>query len=329
MQKNESKVAGGVARAEKLTPERRKEIAKMAAAARWALPKATHKGELEIGDIRIPCAVLENGRRVLTETGVTNAIVGSRSGASRRKKKVGDGGAPNPVFIAPDRLKSFISKEMTEGPLRPVEYLDNGRMIVGFDASILPAACEVWLTARDAGVLQMQQMNKARRAEMLMRGLAKVGVIALVDEATGYQEVRDRLALQEILDKFLRKELAAWTKRFPDEFYKQIFRLRGWEWKGMKVNRPQVVAKYTNDIVYDRLGPGVLHELQNKNPKDSKGIRKARHHQWLTDDVGHPALTRHIDLATNLMKAADSWESFKIMLDRIFPKQGNTLSMDL
>src|SRR6266700_2442847 len=71
-------------------------------------------------------------------------------------------------------------------------------------------ACDVWLKAREAGALQTQQLDKAQKAEMLMRGLAHIGIIALVDEATGYQEIRDRLALQAILDAYLRKELAAW-----------------------------------------------------------------------------------------------------------------------
>ena len=77
---------------------------------------------------------------------------------------------------------------------------------------------------------------------MLTRGLAHIGIIALVDEATGYQEVRDKLALQAILDAYLRKELAAWAKRFPDEFYREMFRLKGWQWQGMSVNRPQIVG---------------------------------------------------------------------------------------
>jgi hypothetical protein len=154
---------------------------------------------------------------------------------------------------------------------------------------------------------------------MLTRGLAHVGIIALVDEATGYQDVRDRLALQAILDAYLRKELAAWAKRFPEEFYRQIFRLRDWQWKGMKVNRPQIVAKYTNDLVYERLAPGILDELQRRNPKDEKGQRQAKHHQWLTD-VGHPALAQHLHAVIGFMRASARWDQFYRLLQRAFPK---------
>jgi len=173
MIKKSPNAAGGVARAQKLSPEKRSEIAHAAAAARWGVPKATHQGELAIGDIRIPCAVLDDGRRVLTENGITNALLGSRSGASKRlKKTLSEAGAPAPLFLAPERLKPFISNEMLDGPLVPVQYLDGARTVTGFDATILPSACEVWLKARDAGALQSQQLDKAQRAEMLMRGLA-------------------------------------------------------------------------------------------------------------------------------------------------------------
>jgi hypothetical protein len=164
---------------------------------------------------------------------------------------------------------------------------------------------------------------------VVIRGLARVGIVALVDEATGYQEVRDRLALQAILDRFLRKEIAAWSKRFPDEFYQQIFRLRSWEWKGMRVNRPQVVAKYTNDFVWERLAPGLLDELRKRNPRDERGNRRSAHHQWLTEEVGDPKLAQHLYAVVGLMRAAATWEQFRSMLDRAFPKQGQTLQLAL
>jgi hypothetical protein len=130
----------------------------------------------------------------------------------------------------------------------------------------------------------------------MLKGLGRLGIAGLIDEATGYQEVRDKQALQALLDTYLRKELAAWAKRFPDEFYEHIFRLRGWQWKGRGKNPPQAVAGYTKDIVYDaRLAPQILEELEKKNPVEG-GRRKAKHHQWLTEDVGHPALAQHLHL---------------------------------
>ncbi len=329
------KAAGGFARADALSAEERREIAQKAAAARWSdasegPPRVWYRGILDIGGAKIRCAVLETGQRVISEHAITVSLLGSRSGASKRLKKASfDGGAQVPLFLAPGNLKPFISKDLEDGPLKPVLYRDKRGIVSGYDATLLPAVCNVWLAAREAGALQEQQLDKAQKAEVLMRALGEVGIIALVDEATGYQEVRDRLALQAILDKVLTRELAAWAKRFPDEFYEHIFRLRGWEWKGRGTNPPQVVAHYTNDFVYDRLAPGVLDELQRRNPTDQMGNRKAKHHQWLTEDVGHPMLAQHLHAVIALMRIAPGWEEFQVMLDQAFPRRGNTLQLPL
>ena len=161
-----------------------------------------------------------------------------------------------------------------------------------------------------------------------MRGFARVGIIALVDEATGYQELRDRAALQEILDRYLRKEFAAWAKTFPDEFYREIFRLRGWVWRGMRVNRPQCVAAYTKNLVYARLAPRILKELEERNPSIN-GRRKSKHFQWLTEDIGHPVLAQHLHAIIGLMRVADEWSGFMKMVNRAFPKRGDSLQMPL
>ena len=98
---------------------------------------------------------------------------------------------------------------------------------MGYNALLLPQVCEDYLQARDAGVLLASQQHIAEHAEIPIRGLATVGIIALVDEATGYQRLREELALASILEKFIAKELQPWTKTFPYEFYEQICRLNG------------------------------------------------------------------------------------------------------
>jgi hypothetical protein len=90
-----------------------------------------------------------------------------------------------------------------------------------------------------------------------------------------------------------------------DEFYNEIFRLRGWNWRGMSGKRPKVVAKYTNDIVYERLAPGLLDELRARNPLTERSYRKGKHHQLLPEDVGHPALAQHLYAVMSLMRATD------------------------
>ncbi len=126
---------------------------------------------------------------------------------------------------------------------------------------------------------------------------------------------------------------AQWLSHFLpkafDEFYEQMFRLRKWQWKGMKVNRPQIVGRYTNDLVYERLAAGILKELQERNPKTPKGDRLAKHHQWLTEDIGHPALAQHFYALIGFMRACDDWEHFYRMVQRAFPKKGETLLLPM
>lgn len=281
-------------------------------------PKATHKGVLRIGDAELPCFVLEDGRRVISGRGMTRAIgmKGRGQGIARIEGLLQRKGSVNNELIL-----------AIESPL----VFDSGAPVAtqGYEAQTLVQLCEAILDARDAKLLRTAQEQRYGDAcYMMTRAFAKVGIIALVDEATGYQEVRDRLALQAILDKFLRKELAAWAKRFPDEFYEQMFRLKKWQWKGMKVNRPQVVGRYTNDLVYERLAPGILEQLRERNPKDDKGRRKHKFQQWLTEDVGHPALAQHLYALIGFMRVASTWEQFYRMVQRAFPKKGHTLMLD-
>lgn len=288
---------------------------------------ATHRGVLRIGAVEIPCAVLKDGRRVLSENGIANALGGRSGSAKRLKTEAASEGAHLPVFLASRSLLPYISKELTDGPLAPVQYYSGDSDVTGYAAEALPEICNIWLQARQEGRLNPQQADRAQAAEIVMRGLAELGIVALVDEATGYQDTRDRDALQAILDKYLQKEFAAWAKRFPDAFYREIFRLRGWSWNAMSVARPGVVGKYTNDIVYERLAPGILDELRNLNPRHEDGGRQRKHHQYLTEDIGHPALAQHLHAVIGLMRASATWEQFKTMLDRAFPKKGTQLDL--
>lgn len=210
---------------------------------------------------------------------------------------------------------------------KPIWYLSpkgTGRTAAkGINAEALPMICDVWLQARLQGVLDKNPsgLRAAAAAELIVRGLARVGILALVDEAAGYQEERNRRALQEILDRFLVKELAEWAKSFPDDFYKQIYRLRGWAWRGRGVNPPQIVAHYTKDLVYSRLAPGVMEEMRELASKEPK---RHRWHQWLSKE-GKDALQAHFHRLLALMTVATSWDQMMAMVDQVAPKVGATL----
>ena len=160
----------------------------------------------------------------------------------------------------------------------------------------------------------------AQGADILMRGLARVGIIALVDEATGYQDARIRNALAKILEQYLAKELQKWVKTFPNEYYKEMFKLRNWPYNEYSTKRAPLVGKLTNDIVYDRLAPAVREELEKRNPKLPSGRRRHKQFQYLSPDIGHPKLRELLASVVTLMKVAANWRKFKEMLNRALPK---------
>lgn len=294
------------------------------------IPEALFEGELEIGDATIPCAVLEDGTRVLTQAGMLQALGRSRkpSGKSLAVDQL-------PPFLAPKNLEPFIDEDLRRSTA-PIVFTPlkgggrGGNEAYGYEAELLPTVCEVMLQARDAGVLQPQQIRLAVQADILMRGLAHVGIVALVDEATGYQEVRDRIALQKILDKYVTGEWSKWTKTFPDEYYRQLFRLRGVSYPPPgkhKTWRPSYIGHLTNNIVYDRLAPGVKKELKRINPPTEEGHRRRKHFQHLTEDYGTPALREHLKNTIFLMRGCTDWDDFKRRLNRAAPPYGDTMPL--
>jgi hypothetical protein len=321
---------GGVARMNSLSPEERKEQARKGAAARWSgeICKATHGSEdhpLVIGDTQIPCYVLEDGRRVLQQTGLIRAMNMSHGGS------YSVGGDRLAKFTAQGRLKPYISKELLERTANPVRFrTPSGGMAYGYEATVLADLCEAVLAARSAGVLQKQQEHIARQAEMLVRGFARIGIIALVDEATGYQKDREKDALARILEAWIAKELQGWVQTFPTEFYEHMFRLRGLSFSADSVKRPQYFGHLTNDIVYKRLETGVLKELKRATPRNDKGRPIAKYTQSLTKNIGYPKLKEHLGAVVAFMKISKNWASFISLLDEHYPRKGDNpmLPMD-
>jgi len=277
---------------------------------------------LVIGDIEIPCYVLEHETRVLVQSAMISALGMARGGSSH------GGGDRLAHFVASKAISTFIDSDLTD-VTKPHRFrMPQGGIAHGYSALLLATLCEAVLAARASGELHHQQGHIADRCEVLMRGFARVGIIALVDEATGYQEIRAKNALATILEEFIAKELQPWTKTFPYEFYKQIFRLK--KWRGPDgVKRPSVIGRYTNDIVYARIAPGVLAELRAKNPRLPSGDLKHKHHQWFTPDPGHPKLKEHLAAVIALMRAATTWDRFQRSLKRAFPMVNDQFEMDL
>ena len=292
-----------------------------------ALPKTVAGAEdkpLIIGDIRIPCYVLEDETRVITERGMYGALgttSGGYSGSAIDSASI-------PRIAKSKWLQPYVSADLQKILSSRIEFIPphGGRTAYGCPAEAFVDLCEAILKARDSGTDLSQQSTIVRQADLILRGLARVGITALIDEATGYQRIRVERALAQILEKFIAKEMQAWMLTFPMEFYEQICRLKGWPAEHA-IARPQVIGHYTNDIIYERLAPGVLEELRDRNPTLPSGNRKHRHHQYLTPNHGHPALQRHIEGVIALMRVSESWEEFMVLLEKAYPKPFEALPL--
>jgi len=303
--------------------------------------RASHKGLLPIADLEIPCYVLEDGTRLITQRGMQKAIGVSTSG--------GTAGA--------HRLARIVGKLEAKGmannalPLRtPLETLSarifqprvflpptGGLVAYGQEATTLIDLCELILKCRDADLLVGEhQENMAASADVIIRAFAKVGIIAVIDEVTGYQDVRDRDELQKILAAYIAPHFMPYTSRFPMEFFEELFRLRGWKMHKLSSKGspkgPRCAGKLINELIYNKLPPGVAEELRNKNPViNDKGQRRYKNYMFLTADVGDPHLTKQVAVVGTLMKISPNWRVFERHFERAFPKpyaQGDLFTDD-
>jgi len=277
---------------------------------------------LKIGDIEIQCYILEDETRVLSQRELQQGIGLSKSG---------------PTSTGEHRLINLIARISAKAPESNVKLMSSiqnpikfmtpwGRIANGYEATILADICEAVLKARDTDLLLKQQLHIAEQCEILMRGFARVGIIALVDEVTGYQYIRARTAIESLLKRYIAEDLQKWVKTFDDDFYVQLFRLRKWDYYSIN-KRPGVAGRITVDIIYKRLAPDVLKELQERTQRDDKGRLKHKLFQHLTTAEGHPKLREHLAAVTALMKAAPDWRRFYSSINRALPRFNTTLPM--
>lgn len=276
------------------------------------LPKVLYSGKVNIGDKELSCAVLDDETRILTNSAIFAAFDRPRKGKPSEEYRLKN----VPAFITANNLKPYIDREFADDDFS-VKYVRNGRELTGYKADILPRICDIYLSARDDDVLTENQKQLAIVSDILMRSLAKVGIVALIDEATGYQFERDIKALQKLLSEYIAEEFLPWVKTFPDEFYIQMFRLRKWDYKGrLKTSYAGVL---TNFLVYNRLPEGVLEELKRLNPILNKnGYRRYKLFQGLSKEVGYNHLKQHISTVITMMKGFDTWEEFEPVFRKAF-----------
>jgi hypothetical protein len=309
--RDEGRAKGGHARAAALSAEERSDSARKAAAARWAKPEplvvadsdetepevfgpeellepapampiARWRGTLNIVGLEVPCYVLDDGQKIIGRTSATELLTGIKGGGALEK------------YIAVKALEPFINKDLVLErfvPFRLLEVEGLEKAVKGLPADLMIEVCQGFVAALQSSFdpnskftkLTDRQMQMAMKASAFLSACAKIGLEALIDEATGYQYVRAEDALQVKLRAFIADELRAWEKTFPDELWAEFGRLTGW--KGNLKSRPKWWGKLVIEMIYDTLDPDVADYLKSNRPPPG-----VRWHRQLTENIGVRAL---------------------------------------
>lgn len=315
---------GGKARKQKLPAEERIRIAREAAQSRWGdLPPKALYGDIakpiKIANIEVPCYVLEDGRRVITMTGMTDTLNIARGGSMKR------GMSRLELFVSGKLIKPYVSKDLDERVRNPIKFRIGRTVAYGYDSDTLIDIAEAVIAADLAGVLQPQQSAIAHQCRVITASLTRVGLVALIDEATGYQTHRAHDELQRILEAYILPEHRPWTRTIPPEFIREIHRVYGWPYT--PDNRgPRYAGKLVRQLIYEQLPGPVLPELDNLNPTNAKYQRKLRHHQFLTEKTGLDHFRTQMISVMALLRASPDKHTFKTLFRRAF---GAQMELDL
>ncbi|WP_276972233.1 P63C domain-containing protein [Tatumella ptyseos] len=298
------------------TKKRAIKAAAVSAAVRSA-PKATHTGVESASGVS--CAVLPDGRRVISMQGGGGLAetFGVSVGSKMPKWVPGGDDGQLPYVLQAQELQPFISDDLRNALAEPIVYKVGVGSAYGIDVTLLPAICEAWTEAERAGALrQKHHLNTAFKAGVLYKALARVGAVALVDEATGYQKDRERDALAKLLEEFIAKEMRPWVTTYPADFFEELCRLRNVPFKA-NMRRPQYFGHLVNNITYDRMAPSLRDTLKEERSKAKK--HGAKMHQFLSEGTGFTMLQNRLTGITTLMKASTNYDDFITLLDRVHP----------
>lgn len=243
-----------------------------------------HEGELSLGEVKVTCYILSDGTRVLSTAGMQRAL-----GVIGNEPNQRSSGRLDEILTS-KAVKASISTNYDASIFKPILCYKGRKKISAYPATMLPEICELMLKVRDYAKQTGVELGERQKAvishsDLLIRSLAKVGIIALVDEATGYQYERERFELQAILKVFISPEILDWQGTFHLGFYKEIFRLWDIPFTVQNIKRkPPFIGILTSELIYKNLPKGsfVLKELKNKTPKTDAGNYKVRLHQSLT-----------------------------------------------
>jgi hypothetical protein len=271
---------------------------------------ADYVGNIKIGDVEIGCAVLSNEKRVFFQREVLGALTGHSKGNMER-------------YFTPENLRPYVpekfSGEKWDQNILKFEY--KSRTAFGYEATDLIDICNMYIQARNDGVLHESQKHLVKRADIIVNAFAKTGVIAVIDEATGYQTYRKKDALRLIVEAYIIEEARKWMKEFPDEFFIELDRIYN-NPTTTPQKRPKYYGTFINKHIYEPIESGiVLEELNRLNPADKKGARRKRLHQFLNEDIGIRVLRNRIGKITALLQISPNKRKFDSNFNRMESKQ--------
>lgn len=317
------KAIGGLARAASLSQEERSEIAQKAALARWkntspdGMPEALREGKLKIGDVSLDCYVLKDGRRLFHKRALARALGLKSAGGNAFMKTMGRKGIGS---VMPDEMREKIDNPILFKPLRK----DPAH---GYEGTSVIELCEVILDARRKDRLKPSQYFLAVQAEIILRASAKLGIIALIDEATGYIKDKRKEEYRELFKEFIRQEYREWAAEFPDQFFDLLYRLYNLKRNNLKGRHPRFFSKFIRKYVYSPLvnsHGAILEMLDEKNPVVYvNGGRKYKLFQFLSEQLGLPALRAHIWQVVGIGNSVRSKEAFNRAFENAFPQSGH------
>lgn len=291
------------------------------------LPRAIVKeSELTLGATTVTCSVLEDGRRVIKDTSLFKALKRTRKGEVRIE------GYP-PILgskILVDILEELYPNEIET--IKPFEVAQfNGTTGLWYDANSIPMICDLYMEAESRNLIKAGQQHVLDQAKVLLRALAKVGITALIDEATNYQESRGKDELQILLSKFIADKLQPYSRQFPKEYFEELFRLYGLPYDPTTTRRPRCFAQFNIKYVYEMLPPQVWEKIEEINPtvfnaNTNRKDRKNHIHRNLTED-GQKWLQHHLSSLIAIMTISNDMNEFKANFDRAFAKKLNEIKL--
>jgi len=276
------------------------------------VPRAAWWGALPIGDMEVPVFVLENGLRVISRTGATGLL-------SDRK---GGGNLENYLQVA--ALREYIPPDLSGLAVEFSLHITN-KKVLGYSAETFLEICRAYIRALAAGALDTDRQKEiAVKASMFLAACAKVGLVALIDEATGYQYDRAADALRVKLKAYLAEEMRDWEKTFPDELWQEFGRLTNW--KGSVTQRPKYWGHLVTELVYQYLDRDVCKWLKENKPQPQKG---RNWHQWLSDQYGLRKLIQHIYTLIGIAKTCTTMRELRDRMGQMYGKMPVQMTMYL